>query len=222
MTNCSVTSFKKDVSEISERFCADSNSEKLDPLFQSRRSSVSNIRPDDMTIPSRRLSVSRSFEQFKVASVRTSWQHVRTLFKVREKFNVQVHPSGWCGNTVRTPIKVRRKLVFHCRHGYRKTVASVRTTSLHRPNTILDKARHRKKLQLSRRQGNTIRTLVLIMVIAWSRDATVHTLGQHRPDAALFRKAFQCIMENRLHSSLSGRPQLASKRRLEKTESKSI
>jgi len=39
--------------------------------ISSRRSLVSNIRPDDENFPSRRPSVSRSFEQFKVASIRT-------------------------------------------------------------------------------------------------------------------------------------------------------
>jgi hypothetical protein len=37
----------------------------------SGRSSVSNICPDDENFPSGRPSVSRSFEQFKIASVRT-------------------------------------------------------------------------------------------------------------------------------------------------------
>jgi len=60
------------------------------------------------------------------------------------------------------------------------------------------------------------------MEITCSRSATVRTLGQHCPDAALFRKENQHFMENRLHSSPSGRPQLPSGRRLEKIDLDSI
>jgi len=101
---------------IPRRFCADSNSEMLDPLFPFGRPSktseplsVSNIRLDDLAIPSKPPSVSRSF---KVAFVRTSWQHVRTLFRVREVSNVPIHPSGRRDNTVQTLVRVRGELGF--------------------------------------------------------------------------------------------------------------
>jgi hypothetical protein len=113
MTSCSVTSFKKAISSVQGRFCADSNSEKLDPLVQSRRPSkvsghslVSNIRSDGVAIPSGSLSVSRRFELFNLASIRMFQQHVQTLFRVLEKWSVQVHPPGPRGNTVRTPVNV--------------------------------------------------------------------------------------------------------------------
>jgi hypothetical protein len=51
---------------------------------------------------------------------------------------------------------------------------------------------------------------------------TVKTLGQHRPNATLFKKENLRFLESLLHSSLSGRPQLASERHLEKFESESI
>jgi hypothetical protein len=124
MTSCSVTCFKKAISEISRRFCADSTSEKSDPLFLSGqlskvsgRSSVSNIRPDDMAIPFGLLLVSRSFEQFKVAFFQTSWKHARTLFRVQEDSNVPVHPSGQRGNTVRMS-ELEENYVFLYRHRY--------------------------------------------------------------------------------------------------------
>jgi hypothetical protein len=57
MTSCSVISFKKAISSVQGRFCADSNSDKSDPKLPSGRlnimfgcSSVSNIRPDDVAI----------------------------------------------------------------------------------------------------------------------------------------------------------------------------
>jgi hypothetical protein len=53
----------------------------------SGRSSVSNIRLDDENFPSGCPSVSRSFEQFKIASV-------RTLFRVRKDPSVPAYPSG--------------------------------------------------------------------------------------------------------------------------------
>jgi hypothetical protein len=94
----------------SRRFCADSNSKSSNPLFpsgrpckRSRRSSVSNICLDNMAIPSELPLVSRSFEQFKVASV-------RTLFRVREDSSVLVHPSGRRGNTIRMPVRIRGEL----------------------------------------------------------------------------------------------------------------
>jgi len=79
----SVTSIKKVISEVLGRFCANSNSEKLDPkisfpCLEFGRYSVSKISTNDLAIPSGHPSVSRSFEQFKFAYVQTSWQHVQT------------------------------------------------------------------------------------------------------------------------------------------------
>jgi len=103
-----------------------------------------------------------------------------------------------------------------------KIAAIVRPSSLQRLDTILDKTRCEEELQPSGHQGNIIRTLVLIMEIACRRSAIVRTLGEHRQDAALFRKKFQRFLESRLHSCSSRRFQLQSRRRLEKTESESI
>jgi hypothetical protein len=111
----SVASFKKAISSVQGRFCANSNSEKSDPKLlseqpsiTSERSSVSNICPDDVAKLSRSPLVSRSFELFKFAYVRTSWQHVWMLFRVPEEFYFQVHPSGQRGNTAQTPISVQQ------------------------------------------------------------------------------------------------------------------
>jgi len=77
---------------------ADSKSEKSDPKLPSRRLIHASGRP----------SVSKKFKLFKLASIRTSQQRVRTLFRVPEESSVQVHPFGRCGNTVRTPFGVRQ------------------------------------------------------------------------------------------------------------------
>jgi hypothetical protein len=52
--------------------------------------------------------------------------------------------------------------------------------------------------------------------------ATVWTLQQHRPDAALIRKCIKCVMERRLQSSLSRHSQPPSGRHLKKSELVSI
>jgi hypothetical protein len=115
MASSSVTSCKNAISMFKEDYVRILTQKSQILCFRpktSRRSSVNNIRPDDVEIPSERSSVSRSFEQVKVASVWTSWQHVRTLFRVQEKSSVPVHPFGRRGNTVRGPIRVRQELGF--------------------------------------------------------------------------------------------------------------
>jgi len=159
---------------------------------------------------------------FKLTSVWMFQQHVQTLFRVREESSVQVHPSERRGNTVQTPVNVRQVKEFPSQTRYVKIAATVQMSGLHRLDAILDKARRGEELQPFGRQSNTVQMPVLIMVIACSRSATVRMLGQHCADAALFRKDFQHFLESWLHSCSSRWPQLASARRLEKTESESI
>jgi len=63
--------FRKAISSVQGRFYADSNSKKSNSMFPSRRLSHASGCP----------SMSRSFEQFKVTSVWTSWQQVQTLLR---------------------------------------------------------------------------------------------------------------------------------------------
>jgi hypothetical protein len=126
-----------------------------------------------------------------------------------------LHPSGRLSNAYERLSVFNKKSVFLLRHRYGKTVASVQTSSLHRPDAILDKGRRGEELQSSERHGNTIRMPVLIMKITCSRSATVRTLGQHCLDAALIWYCVKRVMENRLHNCPSGR-------RLEKSETDSI
>jgi hypothetical protein len=81
-----------------------------------------------------------------------------------------------------------KKSDFLFRHRYRKIAAYVWMSGLHRLDAILDKARHAKDLQPFGRQSSLSGRSVLIMEIACNRSATVRTLGQHHPDAALFKK----------------------------------
>jgi len=76
--------------------------------------------------------VSRSFELFKVASVRMTQQHVWKLISVRQEIEFPSQTQIW------------------------KTATSVRTSGLRRSNAILDKARHEKELQPSGRQCNIV------------------------------------------------------------------
>jgi len=78
----------------------------------SGHSSVSNIHPDDEIFLSGRPSMSRSFEQFKVSSVRRKWHIVQTLFRVRENPSAPSHPSGRRGYTIRTPFNVWQEIGF--------------------------------------------------------------------------------------------------------------
>jgi len=103
------------------RFCVDPSQKILilcfHPeyvVFSSRCSLVSNIRPDNVAIPSRLPSVLRSFEQLKVASVQTSWQHVRLLFRIREDFCVLVYLFGQRGYTV--PIELEDVSILNWLH----------------------------------------------------------------------------------------------------------
>jgi hypothetical protein len=76
------------------------------------------------------------------------------------------------------------------------TAAYVRTSGLHRPDSILDKARRGEELQSSGHYDNTVRTPVLIMEITCSRSATIGTLGQHHLDAALIWYFVKHVMES--------------------------
>jgi hypothetical protein len=99
----------------SKRLSVDFKTEKSDPKHPSRRpsitsgrSSVSNICPNDVVIPSGCPSVSKSFQLFKVAYVRMSQQHVRTLFSVQQVkwFPLQTHiweDNCNCPNDKSTP-----------------------------------------------------------------------------------------------------------------------
>jgi hypothetical protein len=78
MKSCKCHKLQEVYFSVQGRFCADSNSKKLDPKLPSgrlnitsRRLSVSNIRSDDENFLSERPSMSRNFELFKIASVWT-------------------------------------------------------------------------------------------------------------------------------------------------------
>jgi len=54
----------------------------------------------DPKIPFGRPSVSRRFEQFKVASIRMSWQHVLTLIRVRKVIGFPSQTLIWEDNCI--------------------------------------------------------------------------------------------------------------------------
>jgi hypothetical protein len=149
-------------------------------------------------------------------SVRTTWQYRPDSHQCREASNKsRLHPFERHGNTFGCYSEFERFLAFQCiclddmaipsgrqsvlkenkvfllKHGYRKTAAIVRIMGLRHPDAILDKARRWEELQPSWRQGNTVRMPVLTMAITCSWSSTARMLGQHRPNAALFRKYFQ-------------------------------
>jgi hypothetical protein len=78
---------------------------------------------------------------------------------------------------------------FLCRHRYGKTVTTVWTLSLHRPDAILDKERRGEELQPFGCQGNTFRKHPYsgkIFSTFWKAGRTVvHPNGLSlRPDTA--------------------------------------
>jgi hypothetical protein len=87
--------FRKVVQDVKRRFRVDSNSEKSDPKIPFGRPSHASGRP----------SVSRKFEQFKVASIRTSWQHVRTNIRVRQEIRFSSQTRIWEDSCIRPDVK---------------------------------------------------------------------------------------------------------------------
>jgi len=90
--------FQKSFSSVQRKILCRFHSEKSDPKFPSRQPSHAFGRP----------SMSRSFEQFKIVSVRTSWPHVQTLFKVRKILALL------CRNGVGRQLAPIRMLGQHC------------------------------------------------------------------------------------------------------------
>jgi hypothetical protein len=113
----------KMVQDAQRRSYADFKSEKSDPKLPSGPHSHASRCP----------SMSRSFEQFKVAFVWTSQQCVRTLIKVWPENRIsfsdtdmgrQLHPSGRQGNTVRTLSLIRQDVEKNCNYSDDRTTPS--------------------------------------------------------------------------------------------------
>jgi hypothetical protein len=170
---------------------------KSDPKLPSGRPSHESGRP----------LVSRRFKLFKLASVRTSQQHIQTLFRVPEESSIQVHPSGWLGNTVRTPFSVRQVKWFPSQTQIWEDSwnrSDVRSTPF---DAIFDKARRGEELQPSGHQS-----------LLWKlRAAKVQPSGR-----GPIQERISSLLESRLHSCPSGRYQLPSEHCLERIVPDSI
>jgi len=121
----SVLILKMCFKESQRRFCANSKSKKLDPKFLSGRPSHVSERP----------SVSRSFIQFKIASVRTTWQYRpdanQSSRRIRFSFSDtnmgrQLHASGRQVYTVRTSSLIRQDVKRNCNRSDVKATLSIR------------------------------------------------------------------------------------------------
>jgi hypothetical protein len=143
-------------------------------------------------------SVSRRFEQFKVAFIRMSWQHIRTHIRVRKIIRFpshthiwerQLHPFERQGNTVRTRSLIRQDVEKNCNHPDIRATQSRR--SPYYENCVHQSCNSPDARATSSRRG-------------------------------LNMESVKRVMERRLHSFPSRRPQLASGCSLEKTESMSI
>jgi hypothetical protein len=91
------------IQSSSRRFCTVYKLEKLDPFQPSGRRDIpsgrptvqSNIRPDDENFPSGPSSVSRSFELFQLASIRTFQQHVWMTLSVQLDMGILSKTQIW-------------------------------------------------------------------------------------------------------------------------------
>jgi hypothetical protein len=106
MTSYSVTIFKKAIPEVPKRLCADSNSEKSDPLFSSGRPSYASERP---SVSSSRIvqdsirsdiiatcpDALHSSRSFQLSFADTEWED-ETLVYIAEVVNSYFHLYG-CG-----------------------------------------------------------------------------------------------------------------------------
>jgi hypothetical protein len=116
--------------------------------------------------------------------------------------NSRLHPSGRRGNASGRSSVFDKKSKFLLRHKYGKTVASVRTLSLIRED--MEKNCNRPNIGATRSGRNRYYGIFVQQKCNY-QDARA-TLSGRNPN-----------MESRLHSCPSGRPQLASRRLLEKS-----
>jgi hypothetical protein len=158
-----------------------------DSVHNSRQCSSSPLHPSR----SRDISSGRSFVKHHPSRRREL--SVRTPFCVQKLRTV---PS-----CIRPDVSTTRPDALQCStskrisfpHRYGKTTATVQTTWLFHPDAILDKASHAKDVQPSKCKSTLPGRSDFIMKITCSRSTTVRTLGQHRLNAALFRKEYQQI-----------------------------
>jgi hypothetical protein len=134
-----------------------------------------------------------------------------------QRSSTSVNPSGRRGYIVRTPFSDRQVKGFSSQTQIWEDSCNRPDNMVFRPGAILDKASCAEEVQPFRRRSTLSGRSGLNEEIACSRSATVRTLGQHRLNAALFRKEYQANLESRLHSCPSGRPQLPSGCRLGKS-----
>jgi hypothetical protein len=129
----------------------------------------------------------------QASSVRTMRTFCLDSLQCPEASNYsKFHPFRRLSNTSGCPSVFDKQKDFLSKYRYRKTAATVQMTWLFRPDSILDKVNRAKDIQPSGRQSTLSGRSDLIMKIACNRSATVRTLGQHRSDAALFKKESQC------------------------------
>jgi hypothetical protein len=143
MTSSSVTSCKKAISVFKESV-----------QIPSQKSRILCFCPDAH-------QCREASEQFQVASIWTSWQHIQTLFRVREDscfpLQTQIGKTACTRSENRQnhPDEILDKEIAYIQS------ATIRTPGQHRLDVVLDK------------------------VIMCRQVATVRTLGQHYSDATL-------------------------------------
>jgi hypothetical protein len=136
------------IRSASRRFCTVYQSENSVPCQPSSRH---DIRPDDENFQSWPSAVSRSFELFQLASIRTFQQHVRTTLSVRPSTRFLSKTQIW-------EVRCNRP----------DDVES-------RPNALIHKASITFKIQTSRRQSSWSE-LECIRSTVWTHEALIWKL----------------------------------------------
>jgi hypothetical protein len=180
------------IQSASRRFCTIYKLEKSDPLQPSGRRDIpfgrptvqSIIRLDDENFSSEPSSVSRSFELFQLASVRTFQQHVRTTLSARPAMGFPSKTQIWEDRCNRLDALIHKaSRAFKIQTSRRQPSWSRHASYLY--GNCVHQINHPNDHSL------VLDSRSLNMEITCSWSAIVPTIGQHRPDAAQIRKEFQ-------------------------------
>jgi hypothetical protein len=113
------------------------------------------LKEDSMQIPSQRSRI----PSFRLEGL---VMHSNTHQHLEDSNSSRLYLSGRCSNASGRSSEFDKKPNFLHRHKYGKKAASVRMTGQHRPDAILDKARHGEELQSSGRHSNIVNSRSLL------------------------------------------------------------
>lgn len=187
------------IQSSSRRFCTIYKLEKLDPLQPSGRRDIpfrhptvqSIIRLDDENFLSRPSSVSRSFELFQLAYIRTFQQHVRTTLNVRSAMGFLSKTQIW-EDLCNCPDNVDSRsdaLIYMASCAFKIQTSGLQHSWSRCASYIYGNCMHLINRPDDYSLSPDLRSLNMEIAYNWS--VTVQTTWQHRLDQAQIRKEFQ-------------------------------